>query len=320
MRVLLAIALACTSASAVAAPFPTVDQSPLLNGFNFAPLVPARLPLRGSSTLAATLNWSSTAVVQTGDAEALVVDAESREWRVAFDYAPADHWMVRLQVPYRTSDGGMLDSVIDSWHSLFGFPDGDRPALPQDAFRIDYERAGESAASYSHGVSGVGDISATAAYQLHATPHHATSMALTLKTPTGSSATLTGSGGTDAALSVAHEQVLSSRWIAYAQVNAAYLGAGELLPDQQHNSLFSGMLAFDYRFSTAFTVTLQLDGHTAAFDDSQLELLGSAWILTVGGDYRWRSGWRAQFGVSEDVKVEASPDVNFVISVGKAWR
>jgi hypothetical protein len=41
--------------------------------------------------------------------------------------------------------------------------------------------------------------------------------------------------------------------------------------------------------------------------------------MTIGGEYRWRSQWYLQLGVSEDIKVEASPDVNFVLSVGKGW-
>jgi long-subunit fatty acid transport protein len=83
--------------------------------------------------------------------------------------------------------------------------------------------------------------------------------------------------------------------------------------------MWSGALTFDYRFSPALALTLQFDGHTAAFSDSHLPLLGSAWIMTLGGEYRWRSHWYLQLGVSEDIKVEASPDVNFVLGVGKGW-
>jgi hypothetical protein len=320
MRAWLALALVITSAPTFSAPFPTVDQNSLLNGFTFAPTITARLPVRGTSNLMGTLNWSNTAAIQTANGESLILDAESREWLTSFEYALADAWQVRIRVPYRTSNGGTLDSAIESWHSLFGMPNGDRPALPENAFRIDYQRNGQSAATYLDDVSGVGDISATVAYQLRATNHSATSLALTVKAPTGSSKALTGSGAADAVLTLAHEHSLSSRWLAYAQVNGAYLGVGELLPMQQRQSMWSGMLALDYLYSPALSLTLQLDGHTAAFDDSQLDLLGSAWILTFGGEYRWRSHWRAQVGVSEDVKVAASPDVNFVLSIGKEWQ
>jgi hypothetical protein len=305
---------------ALSAPFPTVDQNPLLNGFAFAPSAQARLPASGSTLFSATLNWSNTAAVQEAYDEQLIVDAESREWRISLTHALSDRLALRIQLPYRTSNGGTLDGFVDNWHSLLGLPNGDRPLLPQNDFRIDYERAGETAASYGQGTSSIGDVSMGAGYQLSATPTRATSVWFNIKAPTGSSAELTGSGATDVALSLVHEHRISSRWHSYAQLNFAYLGTGELLPTQQSNSMWSGLLAFDYRYSKALTLTLQIDGHTAAFADSDLDMLGTAWILTVGGEYRWQSRWYLQVGVSEDVKVEASPDVNFVLSVGRGWK
>jgi hypothetical protein len=302
---------------AFAAPFLTVDQNPLLNGFAFAPNAVARLPTTGATLYSSTLNWSSTAVIQDSTNEVLSVDTESQELRLSFAHAFSNRLTLRMQVPYRTSSGGALDGFVDDWHSLFGLPNGDRPALPQNDFRIAYERAGQTLIRNTEGGAGVGDISMAAGYQLSATPTRATSLWLNVKAPTGNSAELTGSGATDVTLTLAHEYQLSSRWQAYAQLNLAYLGTGELLPEQQRNSMLSGMLAFDYRYSRALALTLQLDGHTAAFTASNLALLGDAWILTVGGEYRW-SHWYIQVGVSEDIQVEASPDVNFVLSVGKA--
>ncbi len=149
-------------------------------------------------------------------------------------------------------------------------------------------------------------------------PLGSTSLWLNLKAPTGNSNQLTGSGAFDASLALAHERILSSRWLAFAQIAGTYLGSGDLLSNQQRHWVGAGLLGFDYRYSTALTLTAQLDGHTAAFKDSGLTLLGDAWILTLGGEYRWRTHWSAQIGVSEDVKVDASPDVTFVISVGRS--
>jgi hypothetical protein len=318
MRALLVVALLFTGSTALCAPFQTASQNPLLNGFLLNLTAPARLPVVGNSVSAA-LNWSNTAVIQDGGDEHLVVDVESRELRLSFAHAFSDRLTLRLQVPYRTSDGGSLDGVVDGWHSFFELPNGDRPALPLNGFRIDYDPAGTTLASYSQPVSGVGDISIAGGYQLRATPTSATSLWLHLKAPTGDSAKLTGSGAADAALSLAHEQVLSSRWRAYAQLNFSYLGKGELLSELQNATVWSGLLTFDYCYSPALSLTVQFDGHTAAFADSGLALLGNAWIMTLGGEYRWRSRWYLQLGVGEDIKVEASPDVNFVISVGKDW-
>jgi hypothetical protein len=64
----------------------------------------------------------------------------------------------------------------------------------------------------------------------------------------------------------------------------------------------------------------QADAHTAAFNDTALDYLGDSLVLTVGGDYEFASGWQLDLGVSEDVQVEASPDVVFVVGVRKGGK
>jgi hypothetical protein len=320
MRTLIVAALVLASMPSLSAPFPTADQNPLLSGFLLNLSAPARLPTSGQNTFSSTVNWSSTAVIQDADNEHLIVDAESGELRLSFAHSFSDRLTVRAQLPYRASGGGSLDGFVDDWHSIFGLPNGDRPVLPQNAYLIDYKRNGATIAHYAQSSSGIGDISLAGGYQLRATPTSATSLWLNIKAPTGDSAKLTGSGATDVALSLAYEKTLSSRWSAYAQLNFAYLGKGDLLAEQQRDSMWSGTLTFDYHYSPAFALTLQFDGHTAAYADSNLPLLSDAWIMTIGGEYRWRSRWFLQLGVSEDIQVEASPDVNFVLSVGRGWK
>ena len=62
----------------------------------------------------------------------------------------------------------------------------------------------------------------------------------------------------------------------------------------------------------------QLDAHSAVFDDPDLEFLAEAFVLTVGGDYRFVSGWQLDIAVSEDIAVESASDVVFVIGLKKA--
>jgi len=308
------------SAPACAAPFPTTDQNPLLNGVGIPQPEAARFAKSGTSDFSATINWSNTAVIQNSSNETLVVDAESREWRLSSAHAISDKVSLRVQLPYRTTHGGSLDGFIEHWHSLFGLPNGDRPALPRNDLRIDYQRSGASVFADRNGSSGIGDVSVGLGLQLQATKETATGLWWSIKLPTGDSAKLTGNGAAAASMTLAHERNLSSRWLAFSQVNATYLQTGDLIPDQQRHVIWSGLAGFDYRYSNALALKLQLDAHTAAFKNTGLDLLGNAWILTLGGEYRWLSHWRMQLGVSEDVKVAASPDVNFVLSVSKAWQ
>jgi hypothetical protein len=79
----------------------------------------------------------------------------------------------------------------------------------------------------------------------------------------------------------------------------------------------TAMLGISGRFWQHVELTVQLDGHTAAFDDTQLGYLGPATMLTFGGAILLDSGWRLSLGVSEDIVVEASPDVVFVLGLSR---
>lgn len=309
------LALLFASAGAHAAPFDTVDQNPLLAGFHLPAAAPARLAGLGTR-IGATLNWSNTATIEDRGDETLVLDAERRDWQLTFTHSISPRFAVRAQLPYRTVSGGMLDGFIEEWHEFFGMPNGHRPLLPRDELAIEY---GWNGAVYSRTdrYTGLGDLTLGAGYQLSDASNAATSIWAHIKLPTGSSDTLSGSGAVDVSLNLAREYALSSRWTAHAQLNAIYLGAGDFLRYRQRSWMWSGMAAFDYRYSQSISLTVQLDGHTAAFDETSLDMLGPAWTLTVGGEYRWRSGWRAQFGVGEDVKVDASPDVTFTLTLQK---
>lgn len=319
MRSLLAIALLIAGAAS-AAPFTTADQNPLLIGLEVGNLVSARFSASSSTSASAILNWSNTSAIQHTEREDLLIDVESREIRFSLEHSISNVVAVRLQIPYRLYSGGHLDSFIENWHNTLGLPNGDRQALPQDDVNIRYEQNGASRLSRNQGGSGVGDVSLAVGYQVSASMRHATSTWLSLKLPTGNSTTLLGNGALATSLSIAHQQTLSSRWTAHGQLSTTYASAGDVLGSQQRKWLAGGMLAFDYRYSQPLKLTLQLDGHTAAFDNSNLGLLGDAWILTMGGEYHLPSNWRLQVGVGEDIKVDASPDVNFTMNLSKQWR
>ena len=61
---------------------------------------------------------------------------------------------------------------------------------------------------------------------------------------------------------------------------------------------------------------LQLQGHTSYYDQSQLTILGNTHFLTFGGTITINQCNQLDFAVSEDIKVNASPDASFLVS----WR
>jgi len=311
---LLALAgLATQPASASA--FLTRDQNPLLAGYGIPLPMPARLAAPGQWRLAADLNWSSTAVEQIGATESLLVDAETRELRVTLGRGFADRWMLQLQLPYRYVDGGNLDSFIEGWHDFFGLPDGARSAMPHDRIRIAYTRDGRTVFDQRSGSHGFADLAADIGYQLLANASTSISAWLDVKLPTGAANELTGSGATDVSVVVAGEHRFEGRWSAYGQLGITWLGGGDLLASRQRSVVWSGLAGVGVNLWRGLDAKLQVDAHSTVFDDSSLDFLGDAVVLTIGGAYRFESGLTVDAGVSEDILVDASPDVVFVLGL-----
>jgi len=303
------------AAAASASPFPTRDQNPLLAGFGLPMPMPARIDSSDRWSLAADFNWGSSASVQSNSRESLIVDGETRELRLSVGHGFAGRFAFQLQLPYRYTGGGSLDNFIDNWHDFFGLPQGARPSLPIDAFHIAYRRDDATLIDLRSAQSGIADLHAAAGYQWLATQNSSIAAWVDLKLPTGDADKLTGSGAADASLLVAGEHRFNERWSMFGQLALTWLGKGELLPDQQRDVAGSALLGVDVRVWRGLGFKLQLDAHTGVFDRTNLDYLGDATVLTIGGDYQFASGWLLDFGVSEDVAVETAPDVVFVVGV-----
>lgn len=318
LRLAAFIASLAIAGTASASPLPTRDQNPLLAGFGIPMAMPSSFDTDGGDWHVDTaLNWGNTSIVQAEGDEALIVDAETRELRLTIGRAVSERWGLQLQVPYRYTGGGNLDGFIDGWHDFFGLPEGARPVLPRNQFTIDYTRGGLITLADQPSREGLGDVSLDLGYQWLSTPHASVAAWLSVKLPTGDSEDFNGSGATDLSLTLAGERRFGDTWSAFGQLSATALGEGDLLPDQQRDFVVSAMAGIGVNVWRGLDLKLQFDAHTAAFDDTALDYLDDTVILTVGGAWKSASGWVFDFGVSEDIIVEGSPDVVFVFGVSR---
>jgi len=306
------------SGGAAAQPFPTRDLNPLLAGYGLPSALPTRLT-NESWSFATDLNWASSSLIQGTDGEQLLVDAETREARVTIGRSWAGGFAMQLELPYRYTGGGVLDDAIDSWHDLLGLPQGARAVMPTDRMRIVYQRAGATLIDMDSSVSGLADISLDFGYSLHSTAATAMAAWLSVKLPTGAADRLTGSGAADVALTIAGEHRLGDDWSMFGQASVAWLGDGDRLPQQQRDSVWSGLAGIGWHAWRGLHLKAQLDAHSALFDDVDLDFLGEVVVLTVGGDYRFESGWRLDVAVSEDIAVESASDVVFLFGLRRNW-
>jgi hypothetical protein len=278
--------------------------------------MPARLVPAGWA-FASDFNWSSSAIAQGNETETLIVDAETRELRFAAARGFGGRFAFQLQIPYRYTGAGALDGFIDGWHDAFGLPEGARRALPEDELRIIYERDGTRSLNRRSSISGFGNVTADLGYQLIDTPGRSLAGWLSAKLPSGDTDRFVNSG-VDLSLTMAGERRLNDRWSVFGQLGATYLSDSDVLTQQRH-IVWSGLAGIGARTWRNLQLKLQVDAHTAVFDNTRLDFLGDAAILTVGGSYELDSGWLIDIGVSEDIAVEASPDVVFVFGIRRAY-
>ena len=304
--------LSCNSVCAE--PFATRDQNPLLAGFG----LPAPLPAGIASipTWDAQFNWGSSAIVQDDASEHLTVDAETKEFRLVLAHALSEKWVARIQLPYREVSGGSLDSFIDDWHDWFGLPKGVRTQQPHDRLLIDYSHDGANRLRIEDPSSGIADATVDVGYRVTASEQTKLMLWGSIKLPTGNADDLTGSGAFDESITASIEHRFGTRWTVFAQAAGTHLGQGDLLSSQQKGFVASAVAALSFVWTPSTEFTVQVDAHSAAFD-SDVKFLGPAQILTLGGAHRFNSGWRLELGVSEDIAVDASPDVVFVVRVSQ---
>jgi len=311
-----ASALTCLAqvAPAHADPILTRNQHPLVALYGLPLPLAARLPGAGSGNIGATLNWSNIATTDTTDRRSYTLDGEVFEVRVQAEHAVGERYAVQGQLAWRQLSGGSLDSLVESWHDLFGMPNGSRGRLPEDALLVEY-RAGESTLlRVEDDSSGLADLPLSVGYQLTASERGAVGTWLTLKVPTGRAEDLTGSGAVDVALSLAGERQLSDRWQLFGQANVAWLGQGDVLEDLQQDFAGSLLAGTTWKAWRGLDLTAQLEANTAVMDTGT-DLDGDAVVLTLGGRYRTNSGWVWDLGVSEDQLADASPDIVFLLAV-----
>ncbi len=314
----IALASVLLSPLAAADPFPARDLNPLLSGFGLPSALPARIS-GDSRSFATDFNWASTSLAQRAGPEQLIVDAEIRELRATLGRTWSNGFAAQLEIPYRYTGGGVLDAAIDSWHDAFGLSEGARATMPKDRIRIAYARGSTMLLDMQTSADGIGDIALDVGRSLYSTTSGATAVWLSIKLPTGDADRFSGSGATDVSLAIAGDYVLGENWSLFVQAGVTRLGRGERFAQLQQDIVWSGLAGIGWRAWRGLELKAQLDVHTAVFDETDVDFLGDATVLTFGGDYRFASGWRLDLAVSEDIAVESASDVVFVLGLRRSW-
>jgi len=297
----------------------TRNQAPLLAPYGFPSVLPARLPAKGETGFAATLNWANAAAVETEDRYTFTVDGELRELRIRIEHSFGSRFAVMAELPWREVSGGSLDTVVEDWHQLLGLPNGSRVRLPRNELLIEYRQDDVLLLQLDREASGIADMPVAIGYQLATSDRRALAAWLSVKLPVGEADGFTGSGATDVALSLSGQSLPADRWELFGQFDAVWLGQSDVLGAYQESFAWSALAGLTWNAWRALDLTVQLHANSSVFDVVATDFQGDAVVLSFGGSYRTGGGWRFDLGVSEDLDVKASPDAAFNFAVRRAF-
>lgn len=297
--------------------FQLVDQNPLVSIQGLP--VPGRAVLLqpGQSSWALNYNLTNTLNIETSSHGLMLMDGETASLEFKYGRGVVDGWSWEVSLPWLRHSGGALDGFIRRYHQALGLPQGGRLLQPEGRLAYVVPDVTEAGLELTQPGSGVGDLKGTVSRQLRLGVQGAVSLHTQVKLPTGSSEKLTGSGGSSLSIwTVGERSVIPGLGISMAgYLGYLHLQSGEVLAEQVNRSNIFGGAALDWRYSQYLFFRSQLDFHTGLYQHTGYEFLGNAVLLTLGGGINFSPGLSLNIAVAEDIKVNASPDVSFHVSL-----
>lgn len=251
--------------------------------------------------------------------ERYYLDAETSRASFAFERGFAGGWSAGIEIPFLQIDGGVLDDVIDAWHSAFGMPDGGRNARADDQLFVRLAAPDGDLVRIERRERGLGDIQ-LAGGRVLGPPEAPFFLRAVLKLPTGDEEALAGSGAADFTLTIQRSRGFEGRrrpigffW----GLGVAALGDAKRVRYPQEARSYLGMVGGSVQLFRRMGLKLQFDAHSHLFDSPLKELGATAVQVSIGG-YRELGERRSlEFGVNEDLNVGTAPDV--ALHVGFDW-
>lgn len=311
--VFLTLLAAIDSASAhEAVPFRTRNLSPLVSVFGIPAWHKPDAPLELSVTTELANHYRLS---QRGP-DRLIADAETLRTSLFAAKRLGENWSVSLELPYYRVYGGVLDDVIDSWHSAFNLPDGGRNNRAEGLVDFHFAHAGDEFYTLDGRGTGLGDVQIGFAYSLG---DFGVATA-TVKLPTGDEALLAGSGSTDWAVSF-----LRTRDVQLRRRRAGYywgagiigIGAGPASAFGQRDRGYFGVLGGSLRLAPRLGVRAQLDVHSPMYRSLLEEIGEKAFQGSIGGWWEFSERGVFEFAFNEDLEVSTSPDI--VVHMNARW-
>ena len=302
-----------------AAPVYVANQNPFIQIFGLPRAEPGTITPKGKLEAGFLYYVSNNSIsLDAANGETITWDGETAQYTLRFRYGAVEWLELGVDIPMVQHSGGYLDSFIRNYHNIMGLPNDRQEQFGKDQINFQITDNGTVVYAMNEPQSGPGDVRLTAAVPLlRGTTESRRYLAMRslLKLPTGESQDLLGSGGTDISIGLAYSdyEILGTlNTILTAHAGLIYLGESDILASMQNRYAGYGGMAADWQLLNWLDLKLQLDFHSAMYD-SELKQLGSSTQLLSGGAVRLPGDIHLDFGISQQLITDATPDVGFYL-------
>ncbi len=259
--------------------------------------------------------YSSTFVVKDSDDWSYHADIETLTVDLIFRKTVFGEYELSVVIPFLINASGFMDSFLEGYHGLFGFPDYGRSGRALDDFLLEVKRQGETVISGRNGSPWPGDLRVGLKRRINS-GNPLVSVKGFLEFPTGSLSGGYGNGKLDLGAQILLDYEMLRDFMFH--LNLGYTIPGDM-GEMELKGFFSGAVAGSYPLTGRLTGVVEV-----MFQESPLEETGIAEldrgpvILTFGGLFDAGQGRVVEVSLSEDLNTAGAPD--FTLNLGVRFR
>ena len=247
-------------------------------------------------------------------------DGEVHETVPRVAYGLTDRLEFMAELPVRYLSGGILDGIIEGFHSTFGLTQAGRKRFPRDDFVVEayVPDKGKISATSAKGWQ-IGNLVASVTYSLVSNPDKFRAIVTgNVKFPTASTKELFGSQKIDGGLSFGIGKTIKSSLHFYYNLGLLYFSDKKILGLELRQWHLSSLLAFEYhKLASKHSWILQglIESGVAR---NYYEFSERTYELMFGYKHRYESGWVFEIGFLENLfYFDNSPDIALHVAVTK---
>lgn len=324
--------LAFAAAHAVAAPgAPRTVRGPIESRDEFLlaqslltlPPTSAFLPPAGRTDVRVDLDWGNDFGLEAeagGRRENLrfFVDGEHRTLAATVRRGLRGGWAVGARVPLHWRGGGWLDTVIDPFHELFGFPDSGRTLFPRRRLRVEGRtREGQPLGWTGRAGTGLGSVELEVSKALRDGCAGGPGVALVARALLPTSGGAFDEAGRGLGAQALLSQPLGAAFDLHAGGGATVLGPGSREGLAYERNRAEGFVALEWRPVRAWSALVQWEASSRLVTDVD-RYPGLQLSLRIGSKVD-AGRWRLEGGFVEGIK-DLDTTVDFGVFAGIARR